>query len=212
MFYQVHNSVVKLTPFGSSERKTHAKELTVNHTTRAMHNSRRTSDDFALRSHVVQNKFWTKSATSVIVMWIPSTAYYDLFAWRSLTTGTIFLPVFMSTSYSLFFGTPSPSMRSNRNHYFPVLARGVLAASISMYVRAYRNSIVKCTTMIPTAVPWSLVSSKHFFVWDKMLRQFGNNVLPSFFFLFFFILRLMGKSKALAHHTSTYFHTRRVSI
>ena len=33
------------------------------------------------------------------------------------------------------------------------------------------------------------------------------------FFLFvFFILRRMGKNKALAHHTSTYFHTRRVSI
>ena len=30
-----------------------------------------------------------------------------------------------------------------------------------------------------------------------------------FFFFFFFIL---GKNKALAHHTSTYFHTRRVSI
>ena len=32
------------------------------------------------------------------------------------------------------------------------------------------------------------------------------------FFFFFFILRRMGKNKALAHHTSTYFHTRRVSI
>ena len=27
-----------------------------------------------------------------------------------------------------------------------------------------------------------------------------------------FILWRMGKNKALAHHTSTYFHTRRVSI
>ena len=27
-------------------------------------------------------------------------------------------------------------------------------------------------------------------------------------FFFFFILRRMGKNKALAHHTSTYFHTR----
>ena len=32
------------------------------------------------------------------------------------------------------------------------------------------------------------------------------------FFFFFFILRRMGKNKALAHHTSAYFHTRRVSI
>ena len=34
----------------------------------------------------------------------------------------------------------------------------------------------------------------------------------SFFFFFFSVLRRMGKNKALAHHTSTYFHTRRVSI
>ena len=34
----------------------------------------------------------------------------------------------------------------------------------------------------------------------------------SYFFFFFFILRRMGKNKALAHHTSTYFHTCRVSI
>ena len=33
-----------------------------------------------------------------------------------------------------------------------------------------------------------------------------------FFHFFFFILRRMGKIKAVAHHTSTYFHTRRVSI
>ena len=32
------------------------------------------------------------------------------------------------------------------------------------------------------------------------------------FFFFFFILRRMGKNKALAHHTSTYFHTRRMLI
>ena len=31
-------------------------------------------------------------------------------------------------------------------------------------------------------------------------------------FFFFFILRRMGKNIALAHHTSTYFHTRRMSI
>ena len=39
--------------------------------------------------------------------------------------------------------------------------------------------------------------------------------LTGFYLLFFFssfILRRMGKNKALAHHTSTYFHTRRVSI
>ena len=31
-------------------------------------------------------------------------------------------------------------------------------------------------------------------------------------FFFFVIVRRMGRHKALAHHTSTYFHTRRVSI
>ena len=39
-----------------------------------------------------------------------------------------------------------------------------------------------------------------------------TGVLLLFFFFLFFILRRMGKNKALAHHTSTYFHTRRVSI
>ena len=33
-----------------------------------------------------------------------------------------------------------------------------------------------------------------------------------FYFILFFILRRMGKNKALAHHTFTYFHSRRVSI
>ena len=33
-----------------------------------------------------------------------------------------------------------------------------------------------------------------------------------YIFFFFFILRRMGKNKALAHHTSTIFNTRRVSI
>ena len=32
-----------------------------------------------------------------------------------------------------------------------------------------------------------------------------------FILFYFFILRRMGKNKALAHHTSTYFYTRRVS-
>ena len=39
-------------------------------------------------------------------------------------------------------------------------------------------------------------------------------VVTFFFFfiiIFFLILRRMGRNKALAHHTSTYFHTRRVS-
>ena len=40
-----------------------------------------------------------------------------------------------------------------------------------------------------------------------------SNIYRCFFFsLFFFILRRMGKNKALAHHTSTNFYTRRVSI
>ena len=38
------------------------------------------------------------------------------------------------------------------------------------------------------------------------------SLLRMIFFFFFFILRRMVKNKALAHHTSTYFHTCRVSI
>ena len=39
-----------------------------------------------------------------------------------------------------------------------------------------------------------------------------RNVFVFFFLHSFFILTGMGKKKALAHRTSTYFHTRRVSI
>ena len=47
---------------------------------------------------------------------------------------------------------------------------------------------------------------------DNLIRHRGDLDSPSFFFFFFFILRRMGKNKASAHHTSAYFHTRRVSI
>ena len=47
--------------------------------------------------------------------------------------------------------------------------------------------------------------------YNNSLGLFAIYFLVNFFF-FFFILRRMGKNKALAHHTSTYFHTRRVSI
>ena len=40
----------------------------------------------------------------------------------------------------------------------------------------------------------------------------GVRLVDSCFFFFFIILRRMEKNKALAHHASTYFHTRRVSI
>ena len=45
-------------------------------------------------------------------------------------------------------------------------------------------------------------------------KIFGTAVVSVslFFFSFFFILRRMGKNRALAHHASTFFHTRRVSI
>ena len=43
---------------------------------------------------------------------------------------------------------------------------------------------------------------------------FPAGPIPPVAYLFFllYILRRVGKNKALAHHTSTYFHTRRVSI
>ena len=43
-----------------------------------------------------------------------------------------------------------------------------------------------------------------------MLELWAKKEAPClwfFFFFFFFILRRMGKNKALAHHTSAYFHT-----
>ena len=43
-------------------------------------------------------------------------------------------------------------------------------------------------------------------------RFLVDAVVTENIFFFFFILRRMGKNKALAHHTSTYFHTRRGSI
>ena len=49
-----------------------------------------------------------------------------------------------------------------------------------MYVRTYRNSINKCTTMIPTAVPWDFFYSKYYSFWNKIWRQFGNYSVPSF--------------------------------
>ena len=48
-----------------------------------------------------------------------------------------------------------------------------------------------------------------------LLRFHCQSLLPDsvlLFFFFFLILRRMGKYKALAQHTSMYFHTRRVSI
>ena len=49
-----------------------------------------------------------------------------------------------------------------------------------------------------------------FCVFDSLACLFP--LVRLFVFFFFFILRRMGKNKALAHHTSTYFHTCRVSI
>ena len=43
-------------------------------------------------------------------------------------------------------------------------------------------------------------------------RVYAVVVLFYLLFFFLFILRRMGKNKAQAHHTSTYFRTRRVSI
>ena len=50
------------------------------------------------------------------------------------------------------------------------------------------------------------------FLFQFLTHTTTTTTTTIFFFFFFFILRRMGKNKALAHHTSTYFHTRRVSI
>ena len=54
----------------------------------------------------------------------------------------------------------------------------------------------------------TLTSSKRRY----MQLSFSDERDVLLFFFLFFILRRMGKNKALAHHTCTYFHTRRVSI
>ena len=46
----------------------------------------------------------------------------------------------------------------------------------------------------------------------KTLRSLSYVSGIFFYFSFFCILPRIGKNKALAHHTSTYFHMRRVSI
>ena len=62
--------------------------------------------------------------------------------------------------------------RSNRVTYLLVFVMHALAASISMYVRTYRNSIIKCTTtLIPTAVPWG-------FFFQEVLFVLGRNMTP----------------------------------
>ena len=49
------------------------------------------------------------------------------------------------------------------------------------------------------------------FVGAPLPKLAGISMFGKHFFTFFF-LRRMGKNTALAHHTSTYFHTRRASI
>ena len=46
--------------------------------------------------------------------------------------------------------------RSRRNRYLLVLViRALCLPRLSMHVLTYRNSINKCSTMVPTLVPWS---------------------------------------------------------
>ena len=58
------------------------------------------------------------------------------------------------------------------------------------------------------------IKSRYTGLFSKILLKSNTSSMmySIFFFFLFFILRRMGKNKALAHHTSTYFHTRRVSI
>ena len=52
---------------------------------------------------------------------------------------------------------------SNRNHYSLLLVlvmRPLATSSPCMYACAYRNSKDKCTTMIPTAIPWGFFYGK----------------------------------------------------
>ena len=69
-----------------------------------------------------------------------------------------------------------------------------------MYVRTCRNSINKCTIVMPTPVPWGFFSVT-FFVWDKILRQFGNIVLQCCpVFCSFQALQTSSKTNAREYH------------
>ena len=71
--------------------------------------------------------------------------------------------------------------RSDRYHYLLVLVMRALAMSIHVrtYLPKFNNEMHYYYDTIPTAVPWGLFLKKLIFVWDEILRQFGNNVLPS---------------------------------
>ena len=60
---------------------------------------------------------------------------------------------------------------SNRDHTTSSFLSFVRLPRLSMYVRIYRNSINKCTTMIPTSTPCFLLKVKTFVL--------GQNVTPT---------------------------------
>ena len=59
-------------------------------------------------------------------------------------------------------------------------------------------------TQSSTILPWS------YFAWHRLGGDHAADLYGIPFF--FFVLRRMGENIASAHHTSTYFYTRRVSI
>ena len=83
-----------------------------------------------------------------------------------------------------------------------------------------------CLVWVDDIVIWGktpeIISKRLLAILDRLLERgllaaahkavYFRKEIKCFFFFFFLILRRMGKNKALPHHTSTYFHTRRVSI
>ena len=91
---------------------------------------------------------------------IPSTTTAT-FAWRSLTTGTIFPLVFISKSYSLFFCTPSACHKSDKKR---VCNRALVCALNRTYItcriKSYNTTLEAGDASTRNAALWSFLSQQ----------------------------------------------------
>ena len=81
------------------------------------------------------------------------------------------------------------------------------------YYYYFSGTSSSCSTnSCSTSSSTSSSSCIRYTTYTPRTTNISTTTLQLLFFFFFSILRRMGKNKALAHHTSTYFRTRRVSI
>ena len=70
--------------------------------------------------------------------------------------------------------------RSNRNHYLLVLVMRALATSIHVRTYVPKTQQINALPLYLPRYHGDLFYSKYYMLWDKIGRQFENNVLPSF--------------------------------